>query len=257
MGNKSIFISGGAAGIGREVALKFHNAGWTVGAYDIDEEGLDKLAAEAPGIITGKLDVTDFTNWEETLADFTSHTNGKLDVLDNNAGIIGDFDIAEQPAGLIAKQIEVNCTGITLGAKAAYPYLKATKGAHMLSMGSASGIYGQPHITPYSASKFYVHGFTQAMSLEWRKDDIRVVSIMPLWAKTRLAAVEAKSTKRLGVRIEPSDVANSVWKAVHPKNFIERQRQDYSVSFPDLALRWSARFAPAPVVRQVNKIIAG
>jgi short-subunit dehydrogenase len=124
-------------------------------------------------------------------------------------------------------------------------------------MGSASGIYGQPHITPYSASKFYVHGFTQAMSLEWRKDDIRVVSIMPLWAKTKLAAVEAKSTKRLGVRIEPSDVANSVWKAVHPKNFIERQRQDYSVSFPDLALRWSARFAPAPVVRQVNKIIAG
>ena len=102
MGNKSIFISGGAAGIGREVALKFHNAGWTVGAYDIDEEGLGKLAAEAPGIITGKLDVTDFTNWEEALADFTSHTNGKLDVLDNNAGIIGDFDIADQPAGLIA-----------------------------------------------------------------------------------------------------------------------------------------------------------
>jgi len=254
---KSIFISGGAAGIGREVALRFHNAGWTVGAYDIDEAGLRKLSAEAPGIITGRLDVTDYTNWEEALADFTSHTDGKLNVLDNNAGIIGDFDIAQQPAGLIAKQIEVNCTGVTFGAKAAYPYLKATKGAHMISMGSPSGIYGQPHITPYSASKFYVHGFTQAMSLEWRRDDIRVVNIMPLWVKTKLSDVEAASTKRLGVHIRTQDVADAVWKAVHPRNWFERQRQDYSVSTPDLLLRWSARFAPAPVARQVNKIIAG
>lgn len=207
---KSIFISGGAAGIGREVALKFYNAGWLVGAYDIDEAGLQKLAADAPGIVTGTLDVTDYGNWVEALADFTSRTGGTLDVLDNNAGIIGDLDIAEQAEGLIAKQIEINCTGVTFGAKAAYPYLKATRGAHMLSMGSASGIYGQPHITPYSASKFYVHGFTQAMSLEWRRDDIRVVNLMPLWVKTKLADVEAKSTKRLGVRIRTEDVADAV-----------------------------------------------
>ncbi|MGJ0183404.1 SDR family oxidoreductase [Corynebacterium glyciniphilum] len=255
--NKSIFISGGAAGIGREVALKFRDAGWTVGAYDIDEQGLELLKEQYPEIITGRLDVTDYESWEQALADFTSHTGGKLDVLDNNAGIIGDHDVAEQAPGLIAKQIEINCTGITFGARAAYPYLKNTKGSHMVSMGSASGIYGQPHITPYSASKFYVHGFTQAMSLEWRKDKIRVVNIMPLWVKTQLADVEAASTKRLGVRIKTEDVANAVWKSVHPRNWLERQRQDYSVSTPDLLMRWSAKFAPSPVVRQVNKLIAG
>lgn len=254
---KSIFISGGAAGIGREVALKFRDKGWIVGAYDIDEANLAKLKEDYPDIITGHLDVTDYQSWEDALADFTSHTGGKLNVLDNNAGIIGDLDIAEQPAGLIAKTIEINCTGVTFGAKAAYPYLKVTEGAHMISMGSASGIYGQPHITPYSASKFYVRGFTQAMSLEWRKDDIRVVNLMPLWVKTPLADVEAASTKRLGVRIDTDEVAAAVWKSVNPKGWLERQRQDYSVSLPDLALRWSARFAPAPVVRQVNKLIAG
>lgn len=83
------------------------------------------------------------------------------------------------------------------------------------------------------------------MSLEWCKDDIRVVSIMPLWDKTSLAGVEAKSTRRLGVRIEPGDVANPVWKAVHPKSFLERQRQDCPVSFPDPVLRWSTRITPA------------
>jgi NAD(P)-dependent dehydrogenase (short-subunit alcohol dehydrogenase family) len=255
--NKSIFISGGAAGIGREVALKFRDAGWTVGAYDIDEQGLELLKEQYPDIVTGRLDVTDYASWEQALADFTSHTGGKLDVLDNNAGIIGDHDIAEQAPGLIAKQIEINCTGVTFGARAAHPYLKNTKGSHMVTMGSASGIYGQPHITPYSASKFYVHGFTQAMSLEWRKDKIRVVNIMPLWVKTKLADVEAASTKRLGVRIRTEDVADAVWKSVHPRNWLERQRQDYSVSFPDLALRLAARFSPAPVSRQFNKIIAG
>ena len=96
---KSIFISGGAAGIGREVALKFRDKGWIVGAYDIDEANLAKLKEDYPDIITGHLDVTDYQSWEDALADFTSHTGGTLNVLDNNAGIIGDMDIAEQPAG--------------------------------------------------------------------------------------------------------------------------------------------------------------
>lgn len=253
----SIFITGGAAGIGLATAERFGREGWTVGIYDVDEAALAAVQAAHPDWITGVLDVREPEQWERALADFTAHTGGTLDVLDNNAGIIGDMDIAEQPAGLIAKTIEINCTGVTFGAKAAYPYLKVTKGAHMISMGSASGIYGQPHITPYSASKFYVHGFTQAMSLEWRKDDIRVVNLMPLWVKTPMADVEAASTKRLGVRIDTDEVAAAVWKSVNPKGWLERQRQDYSVSLPDLALRWSARFAPAPVVRQVNKLIAG
>ncbi|MGO1947990.1 MAG: SDR family oxidoreductase [Mycobacteriaceae bacterium] len=254
---KSIFISGGAAGIGREVALKFHEEGWLVGAYDIDEAGLAKLKEDYPDIVTGHLDVTDYESWENALADFTSHTGGTLDVLDNNAGIIGDGGITDQAPGLIAKTVEINATGVTFGAKAAHAYLKATKGAHLVNMGSASALYGQQFITPYSASKFYVKGMTQALSLEWRKDDIRVLNLMPLWVKTKLADVEAASTKRLGVRIKTEDVANAVWKSVNPKNILERQRQDYSVSFPDLALRWLIRFSPSPIVRQVNKLIGG
>ena len=90
----SIFISGGAQGIGRAVAEKFLAAGWTVGVYDINEDALAKLKAERPEVIVGKLDVTDFKQWEDALADFTSHTGGKLTVLDNNAGIIGAMAIS-------------------------------------------------------------------------------------------------------------------------------------------------------------------
>lgn len=254
---KSIFITGAAQGLGREVALKFHANGWTVGAYDIDAAGLATLEQDAPGIITGSLDVTQYDQWEQALEDFTSHTGGTLDVLDNNAGIIGDHDIVDQSPGLIAKQIEINCTGITYGAKAAHPYLARTKGSHLVNMGSASAIYGQPHITTYSASKFFVTGLTQALDLEWRKDKIRVVAIMPLWAKTKVADVDAASTKRLGVNIEPHEVADAVWKSVHPKNILEKQRHFYSVSTMDLVLRYAGKLSPSIASRFVNKLIAG
>ncbi|HIW95202.1 MAG TPA: SDR family oxidoreductase [Candidatus Corynebacterium gallistercoris] len=255
--NKSIFISGGAAGIGRAVAEKFLAAGWTVGAYDIDEKSLEALKSEHPEIITGKLDVTDYDQWEAALADFTGHTGGRLDVLDNNAGILADGDITDQTPEQIAAQITINCTGLTYGAKAAHPYLTKTKGSHLVNMSSASGIYGQPHLAPYSASKFYVGGFSQAIDLEWRKDKIRVVNIMPLWTHTKLANVSTTSIKRLGVNIQPEDVADAVWKAVHPKNFLERRRRDYSVSTMDLLLRYGGRLAPAVISREVNKLIAG
>ncbi|RAV32001.1 SDR family oxidoreductase [Corynebacterium heidelbergense] len=254
---KSIFISGGAAGLGREVAIKFHKAGWTVGAYDVDQAGLAELNSRYPEIHVGPLDVTDSAQWDRALEDFTSKTGGRLDVLDNNAGIIADGDITAQSPEQIAAQVNVNCTGLTLGARAAHKYLKSTPGSHLVNMCSASAIYGQPHIAVYSASKFYVYGMTQALDLEWRKDDIRVVALMPLWAKTKLADVDAASTKRLGVHITPQQVADKVWESVHPDGTRSKLRRFYSVSTMDLVMRYAARLAPAPATRLVNRIIAG
>ncbi|MDK8845876.1 SDR family oxidoreductase [Corynebacterium sp. MSK297] len=253
---RSIFVSGGATGIGKAVAKKFLDAGWVVGAYDIDNDRLQQFQAESPQLITGHLDVTDAEQWDEALAHFTAHTDGTLTVLDNNAGVIGFGDITEQDPDLIAAQVNINCTGVTLGARAAHQYLKKTPGAHLVNMGSASSIYGQPHISPYSASKFYVQGFSQALELEWEKDDIRVVNIMPLWAKTKLSSGDAESIKRLGVNLTPEQVADKIWHAVHPANRLTRHRIMYSVGLPSLLMRYAARCAPSIVVRFINKLIA-
>lgn len=253
---RSIFVSGGATGIGKAVAKKFLDSGWVVGAYDIDDERLAEFQSEYPQLITGHLDVTDAEQWDEALAHFTAYTGGTLTVLDNNAGVIGFGDITEQDPDLIAAQVSINCTGVTLGARAAHQYLKKTPGAHLINMGSASSIYGQPHIAPYSASKFYVQGFSQALELEWEKDKIRVLNIMPLWAKTKLARGNAKSIKRLGVHLTPEQVADKIWQAVHPANRLTRHRIMYSVGLPSLLMRYTARFAPSIVVRWINKFIA-
>ncbi len=252
----SIFISGAARGIGKAVALRFLGEGWIVGAYDIAPVTYD--ATGTPGtLITGHLDVTSVSDWDAALEDFTSHTGGTLDVLDNNAGIIIDGPLEKADAGGVDKLIAVNCTGVTLGARAAHAYLKRTPGAQLVTMGSASAIYGQPNIAVYSATKFYVAGLTEALGLEWRKDDIRVLDMWPLWAKTSLADVDVPSTRRMGVRLTPQQVADAVWRAVHPKNRWARGKVHHGVSTLDKALYLGRSLAPDRLSRALTRVLAG
>ncbi|AXR73355.1 MULTISPECIES: SDR family oxidoreductase [Auritidibacter] len=243
---RAIFISGAATGIGRATAQKFLSAGWLVGAYDVNE-----IPYGHPHLITGHLDVTDPQQWDTALAEFTSHTGGRLDVLDNNAGVIIDGALARQDPARILNTIEVNCAGPTYGARAAHPYLKATPGSTLVNMCSASAIYGQPDVLVYSATKFYVKGLTEGLGLEWKHDDIRVIDVMPLWAKTALAEVSAKSIRTLGVRITPRDVAEKIYTAVHPRNQWQRATIHYGVSLPDMAFRKLRALAPDRTVARV------
>ena len=72
---KSILVTGAAQGFGRAIAESFAEAGWTVGAYDLDG---DKVRgwAKHPNIIPGTLDVTDPDQWSTTVADFAARAGG-------------------------------------------------------------------------------------------------------------------------------------------------------------------------------------
>ncbi|MFT4126403.1 MAG: SDR family oxidoreductase [Gordonia sp. (in: high G+C Gram-positive bacteria)] len=254
----AIFITGGAAGIGLATAEHFGREGWTVGVYDVDADALEKVKADHPDWLTGTLDVREPQQWADALAEFTGHTDGRLDVLDNNAGVLVAGRLDEISPAAIRAQIDIDALGVTLGAQAAYPYLKATPGSHLVNIASASAIYGQPGIATYSAAKFYVAGLTEALELEWAADDIRVVSIWPLWAKTALADNDAKSTKTLGVRITPEQVAAKVFESVHPNQLDKlMHRTSYSVGTQTLVLGNAAKFIPNVLNRAVNKLIAG
>ncbi|GED96983.1 SDR family oxidoreductase [Gordonia crocea] len=253
----SIFISGGAAGIGLATATRFAREGWTVGVYDVNTEALEAVRAEHPDFITGTLDVRKAQGWADALADFTSHTDGKLDVLDNNAGILVGGRLDSITAEAVQAQIDIDVLGVTLGAQAAFPYLRDTPGSHLVNIASASAIYGQPDIATYSAAKFYVAGLTEALELEWQRDDIRVVAIWPLWAKTALADADTKSAKTLGIRITPEEIADRVWTSVHP-NAADKliHRTHYSVGVQTTVLNNASKVVPNFVSRLVNKAIA-
>ena len=88
-GQKSIFITGGASGLAREVARYFAGKGWYIGIADINDAGMAETASLLPEGQSSihRLDVTDRANWKSAVADFGEITGGTMNVLFNNAGI--------------------------------------------------------------------------------------------------------------------------------------------------------------------------
>jgi short-subunit dehydrogenase len=85
-------------------------------------------------------------------------------------------------------------------------------------MASTSAEYGSPEHAVYSATKFFVRGFTEALNIEYRAHDIQVSAIYVAYVQTGMvfdASVKPASIERLGVKITPQRVAATVWKAVH------------------------------------------
>ena len=218
MNQKSIFITGAAAGIGRETALLFSQKGWYVGLFDIDEAGLDTLRSDIgeDKCCAQYMDVCDKESVHNALSFFTQHTKGTLDLLFNNAGIIYAGEIDEIDLDQHKRLVDINIWGVINCTVQALPYLKTTPGSQIINMSSASALYGHPFLTSYAASKMAVRSITEGLDIALKKYGIRVADLMPLWVKTNLAQNAAQQWKGLSmneVQITTKTVANTVWKA--------------------------------------------
>ncbi|HVS00068.1 MAG TPA: SDR family oxidoreductase [Thermoanaerobaculia bacterium] len=221
--DKAIFITGAASGIGRETARLFADRGWKTGLFDIDEGGLGRLLGEMGEIgearvLTGKLDVRDPAGFREQVAAFGRWGGGRMDALFNCAGIMRMGPFAQTPIEEHIRTVEINVIGVLNGIHASLDLLKATPGSHVVTMGSASGIYGVPDLATYSASKFFIRGLTEALNIELERDGITVTDLMPLYVDTpmvRSQTYRAGSLQTFGARLTPRQIAEVVWQAVH------------------------------------------
>ncbi len=225
-GQKAIFITGGASGIGRAVAEYFSARGWYVGLADVNEAGLQETASL---LASGRssihyLDVRKRGDWETALAAFWQKSGGRLDVLFNNAGVGKGGRLASTFIEDDDLVVDVNIKGVIYGAKAGFPYLDKTPGSCLLNTSSAAGIYGAAGLSVYAASKFAVRGLTEALEAEWAEHGIKVRSLMPAFIDTPILdgiATGSNQTIRntvsaAGLEISPvSLVAEAAWAAVH------------------------------------------
>lgn len=219
-GRKAIFITGAASGMGLETARLFAREGWFVGGVDVNEAGLARLRDElgADNCLVQRLDVTDLEAYRVALDAFAACTDGKLDLLYNNAGIGRGGPFADQPWDDVLAVVQVNFIGVLTGIHLAIPLLKATPGSLCFTTSSSSATYGMPMIAVYSATKHAVKGLTEALAIELKPYGVRVADVLPALIDTPiLPKGAAASAPKAGVfrAIPPREVAETVWEAYH------------------------------------------
>lgn len=260
MSRPSVFITGAAAGIGRATAELFAARGWFVGLYDVNEAGVRALVQQlgTDRGIAGRLDVTDAAQFERALAQFFQAAGSRLDLLFNNAGIAFCNDFEQIPLARHHATVDVNLKGVINGCYLALPYLRQTPGARVVSMCSASAIYGAPSFAAYSATKFAVRGLSEALNIEWHRHGIRVMDVMPLFVDTPMVAgMEHKphSLDVLGLRLTAPDIARTVWRAARWPGSLPKVH--FYPGFQSWIMAIAQKLSPAWFNGLTTKLISG
>lgn len=205
-----VVITGGARGIGMALAQAFAATGAKVAIGDIDPELADQTATRL-GCLGGALDVTDPVAFDAFL-DMVEARLGPIDVLVNNAGIMPVTKVLDETAESIRRQLAVNTTGVIFGTQLAARRMTTRGTGHIVNIASAAGKMAFGGVATYSASKFAVAGFTDAVALELRSSGIYFTCVMPGVVNTELTS--GLRDHWLLRACQPEDVAAAVIAAV-------------------------------------------
>jgi NAD(P)-dependent dehydrogenase (short-subunit alcohol dehydrogenase family) len=187
---KVVMITGASQGLGRALALACAQEGANLVLNSRNADSLDPVAQEAEGLGVEVLaipgDVSRSTH-VEMLVSAAVERFGRIDVLVNNAGLLGPrVPIEEYPEDEWRKVLEANLTGPFLLARAVVPHMPES--GSIINVTSGVSIEGRPRWGAYSVSKFGVEGLTQILAAELEERGIRVNSVDPGGMRTDMRA---------------------------------------------------------------------
>lgn len=202
-----VAVTGGAAGIGLEIAAVLAAAGARVAIGDLDASAAREAATKVGhGTLGVALDVTDHASFAAFL-DLVEVELGALDVLVNNAGVMRVGSYATETDAEALRQIEVNLLGVIRGVRLAGPRMAARGRGHIVTIASAASKIAPAGEATYSATKHAVHGYLSAVRAELRGSGVEISVVMPGVVDTELAAGTATGPVR---RLRPREVAEAV-----------------------------------------------
>lgn len=213
--NKNIFITGAAGGIGRAISIAFAKEGAKIALIDLDEKGLEEsfkeLKSKKTIIKTYLLDITKEEMVKATvskvLEDFSC-----IDILVNNAGVSTMnwfWKLTEEEWDF---NMNVNAKGVWLVTKHIIPHMIERRKGKIVNIASMAAKIGAPLLAHYSASKFAVVGFTQAIAKELAPYRINVNAVCPGFVRTSMQEREIAWEAKLQNIEEPEKVRDEYIK---------------------------------------------
>jgi len=198
MTGKTAILTGAAGGIGRALAWDLLKSGVTVWAWDLSDEGLTSLRADADRqgyeLRTMKVDVTD-RNAVEQAARAVKEKDGKIDFWINNAGVAGVGGFNQLTADDFEKVMAINFLAVVTGTRVALKYMEDRGTGSIVNVASVAGHVPAPFLVAYTASKYAVVGFTRALREELRLRDanVKMVLVSPGFVDTTMISRKSKA----------------------------------------------------------------
>jgi NAD(P)-dependent dehydrogenase (short-subunit alcohol dehydrogenase family) len=201
---KVTLITGASQGLGRALALAFAREGARVAINARSEESIGPVAAEVEDTGAEVLALAaDVSKDAERMVGETVGRFGRIDVLVNNAGLLGSrVGIEEYPEDEWREVLDANLTGPFLVTKAAIPHLPA--GGSVINIVSGVSVEGRAEWGAYSVSKFGLEGLTQILAAELAGRGIRANAVDPGGMRTKMRA-DAYPEEDPTTRITPEE----------------------------------------------------
>jgi NAD(P)-dependent dehydrogenase (short-subunit alcohol dehydrogenase family) len=176
---RTAVITGGASGLGLNVANRIVEEGGRVALWDLDAQRLADSSSEIHASYTHVVDVSDF-NAVAQAAEKSREALGKIDILINSAGITGaTVPVSEFPVESWLRVMAVNLNGLFYCCREIVPIMVERGYGRIVNIASVAGKEGNPNASAYSASKAGVIGFTKSLGKELATKGVLVNCITP------------------------------------------------------------------------------
>lgn len=259
MKNKVVIITGASSGIGRACAEKFGNEGAKLVITGRNETNLQETALwlinKGIEVLAVQSDVAIKEDCKRII-DETIAKYGKIDVLINNAGISMRAILNDTDLSVIEQVMQINFYGTLYCTKYALPHLLKAKGS-VVGISSIAGFVGLPGRTGYSASKFAMQGFLEALRTENLKTGLHVMITCPGFTASNIrntalsanGSAQGESPREEDKMMTAEEVAEYIYKGV-----VNKKRQVILTTEGKLAV-FLSKFFPKFIAKMVfNKM---
>lgn len=221
-----VFITGGASGLGRELAIRYARAGARVLIGDIDDargaatvailKGIGIKAHYLPCNVREEKDLQRAADW------LRANWQG-VDIVFNNAGVAQMGPIADISLADWHWIVDINLLGVVRGCKVFTPMFRAQGGGKLVNIASMAGLIYLPNAAAYNATKAAVVALSETLQLELERDKIQMTVVCPAFFRTDLAkhmrasnADAERITKRMveRARMGPDEIARQIFDGV-------------------------------------------